>query len=263
MAFAEVHSVGAAERGRWQRWQRDNAAVIDYRPEEQLGFDFDGDAASVTREEDAEEDVIPQELLEAVTELPREEYDIGRIEGHGQSAADLQNTGHRRRQAFRPDDDYNLLREFNASYEGTRSAVEDMHLEYQRLLRDDHGLADRLNGMPGAVFSGRRKLKRGARGVFLCYSLPALDAERGEFTLDAGPTRWYLYDVDSAAILESPGEIAASIRSNPRTPRRCKMEPVALKEVRDKIARHVRNTYLKQVNAPMTAPELKLAIGCS
>ena len=162
------------------------------------------------------------------------------------------------RKLLRPDDDYDPLREFNATYEGTRTAVEDMHLEYQALLKGHPGLAERLDGLPGSMFSGRRKLAKGARGVFLCYSLPAMDPGRGEFTLEAGPTRWYLYDLDTHAIVESPGEIAASIRSNPNTPRRCTTERPVLKDIRDKALLHVRDTYLKRVNAPLDAPDPKL-----
>ena len=150
------------------------------------------------------------------------------------------------------------LKEFNIRYEGTRTAVEDMHPEYQRLLSRPPGPADRLGGLPGSAFSGRRKLARGARGVFLCYVLPALDAAFGQFTLEAGPTRWYLYDLDRGAILESPGEIADSIRSNPNTPRRCTMDKVTLKDIKGKVARHVRDSYLKLVNAPMDAPKPRL-----
>ena len=35
-------------------------------------------------------------------------------------------------------------------------------------------------------------------------ALPALDKEVGEFTEEAGTTRWYLYDLDRSAILEEP-----------------------------------------------------------
>ena len=35
-----------------------------------------------------------------------------------------------------PEDDYEALKEFNHAYEGTKTAVEDMHLEYQALLQD-------------------------------------------------------------------------------------------------------------------------------
>ena len=52
---------------------------------------------------------------------------------------------------------------------------------------------------------------------FFCYALPALDNELNEFTEEAGTTRWYLYDLDRQTILEDPGEIVESIRSNPKT----------------------------------------------
>jgi len=159
------------------------------------------------------------------------------------------------RKLLRPDDAYDPLREFNASYEGTRTAVEEMHLEYQALLKRHPELAERLDGLPGSVFSGRRKFSEGASGVFFCYSLPALDADEGAFTLDAGPTRWYLYDVDADAIVESPGEIVESIRSKPNTPRRCEMGRTTLKDLRDKVCLYIRDSYLKRVNAPMDAPE--------
>ena len=94
--------------------------------------------------------------------------------------------------------------------------------------------------------------------MFFCYSLPALDAEQGVFTLEAGPVRWYLYDAEADAIVESPGEIVESIRSNPKTPRRCTTSRKTLKEARDRVRRHIRDSYLKRVNAPMDAPEPKL-----
>ncbi|MCY3562269.1 MAG: helicase-related protein [bacterium] len=165
------------------------------------------------------------------------------------------------RKLLRPEDDYEALREFNASYEGTRTAVEEMRLEYQALLKADPKLAARLEALPGATFSGRRRSAAGASGLFFCYALPALDAERGAFTLEAGPTRWYLYDWDSEAIRESPGEaaaIAASIRSKPKTPRRCVTDAATLKDTRDKVLRHIANTYLKMLNAPLDAPAPKL-----
>ena len=165
------------------------------------------------------------------------------------------------RKLLRPDDDYDQLREFNATYEGTKTSIEEMHLEYQALLKANPELAARLNGLPGAVFSGRRKLAASTRGVFFCYSLPALDGDLGTFTLEAGPTRWYLYDFDRETILESPGDVGGivdRIRSRPNTPRRCITGATTLKETRDKVRRHIRNTYLKMVNAPMDAPKPKL-----
>ena len=152
---------------------------------------------------------------------------------------------------LRPDDDFNVLKEFTQSYEGKKTAIEEMHLEYQDLITSDSSLADDLEKMPLAIFSGRKKLSRGVRGVFLCFTLPALDREKGEFTEEAGSTAWYLYDVDRNKIYEVPGEIADSIRSKPGTVRRCTMEQKTLIEIRDNINKHIKNSYLKRVDAPV------------
>jgi len=79
-----------------------------------------------------------------------------------------------------PEDDFDALKEFNHAYEGTKTAVEDMHLEYQALLQADPELAARLKRLPGATFSGRKRVAKGVRGVFFCYALPALDKQAGE-----------------------------------------------------------------------------------
>jgi len=152
-----------------------------------------------------------------------------------------------------PEDDFNAIKEFNHAYEGTKTAVEDMHLEYQGLLQTDSELEARLKGLPGATFSGRQRVAKGMRGVFFCCALPALDNQKNppEFTEEAGTTRWYLYDLDRDAILEEPGEIVAAIRSKPETPRKCTTEQKTLVEIRAKIEKHIKNTYLKRVDAPV------------
>ena len=150
-----------------------------------------------------------------------------------------------------PKDNFAALKEFNHAYEGTKTAVEDMHLEYQALLQADPELEARLKRLPGATFSGRKRVAQGARGVFFCYTLPALDKEAGEFTEEAGTTRWYFYDLERKAILEEPGEIAGSIRSKPETPRQCTAEEKTLVDIRAKIERHIKNTYLKRIDAPV------------
>jgi hypothetical protein len=150
-----------------------------------------------------------------------------------------------------PEDDFDALKEFNHAYEGTKTAVEDMHLEYQALLQADPELESRLKGLPGATSAGASARPRAYAGVFFCYALPALDKEAGEFTEEAGTTRWYLYDLDREAILEEPGEIVASIRSKPETPRKCNTEEKTLVELRAKVEKHIKNSYLKRVDAPV------------
>ena len=155
------------------------------------------------------------------------------------------------RKLLTPKDDYESLKDFNHAYEGTRTAIEDMHLEYQVLLQADPELKDRLARFPGAIFSGRKRLAKGVRGVFFCYALPALDKEKNEFTEEAGTARWYLYDLDRETIFEEPGEIVRSIRSKPETPRRCTMEEKTLLDIRKRTEKHIKNSYLKRVNAPV------------
>ncbi len=162
------------------------------------------------------------------------------------------------RKLLTPKDNFDALREFNHAYEGTRTEIENMHLEYQALQRDDPDLETRLNRLPGATFSGRERLSKGARGVFFCYALPALDKETGTFSEEAGSTRWYLYDLDRNVIVEEPGEIVASIRSKHKIPRKCAMEEKTLIETRTKVQRHIKNTYLRRVDAPVgIKPSLK------
>ncbi len=160
-----------------------------------------------------------------------------------------------------PDDEYEPLREFNVNYEGEQSATEALHLEYQKLLKDNPDLAERLDAFPGSVFSGRRKRREGARGVFFCYSLPAMDNSEGKFTLEAGPTVWYFYDLEDDTVIDSPADvttIAQSIRSKPNTPRHCIIPRRTLSEIRTRVRQHVHNTYLKSINAPMDHPDPKL-----
>ena len=157
-----------------------------------------------------------------------------------------------------PEDDYDALKEFNSAYEGTKTAVEDMHLEYQTLLQENPEFEAYLKRLPGATFSGRHRPKKGTRGVFFCYALPALDNETDEFTEEAGTTRWYLYDFNRDSILEEPDEIIDSIRSKRDTPRKCVTEEKTLIDIRNIIKKHIKNTYLKRVDAPVgVKPSLK------
>jgi superfamily II DNA or RNA helicase len=155
------------------------------------------------------------------------------------------------RKLFTPEDDYEALKEFNHAYEGTRTAIEDMHLEYQALLQADPTLEGQLKSLPGGTFSGRKRAAKGIRGVFFCYALPALDKEKGEFTEEAGTTRWYLYNLERDAVMEEPGDIVESIRSKPETERRCTASENTLVEIRAKIEKHIKNSYLKRVDAPV------------
>jgi hypothetical protein len=159
---------------------------------------------------------------------------------------------------LKPTDDFDALKDFIHSYEGVMTPLEQMHLEYQKLIAQDAGLEDKLDELPGRVFSGKQHTTPGTRAVFLCYNLPGEDktagkdaAEEVRWTEEAGKTAWYLFDLGSGNITDKPEEIVGLIRSTPETPRSVCIPQPDLREVRLKVEKHITNTYLKQVQAPM------------
>jgi hypothetical protein len=177
---------------------------------------------------------------------------------------------------LRPTDDYEALRDFTHAYEGTTTPVEGMHLEYQKLLQDYPDLSARLALLPGRVFSAKAHPAPGAKAVFFCYALPAPavsvtrndgdtdeenDGGTGDATVwteEAGLTGWYLYDLNTEQVVEEPAEIIDLIRSTPETPRQRGVPDETLTEVRGKVEKHIKQTYLKKVQAPVgVKPTLK------
>jgi hypothetical protein len=165
------------------------------------------------------------------------------------------------RQLLTPDDIYDDLRvlgNFEKELQGAKSVEEAMHLELGDLLRADPNLAVQLAALPNGIFSGKNKPKAGHAGVFFCYALPALDREKGEYTLEAGATKWYFQEAGGSRILTEPADIIESIRSSVTTPRRTELPTKTLSEIRNEVERHITNSYLKRIDAPVgVAPELR------
>jgi superfamily II DNA or RNA helicase len=170
------------------------------------------------------------------------------------------------RKLLHPKDNYETLKDFNHDYEGTTTAEEAMHLEYQKLLADNPGLGERLAGFPFRIFSGKKHPSPGTQAVFFCYALPAQAAKDREvgskdldkWTEEAGFRKWYMYVLTNGKIAEEPSEIINLIRSTPETPRYQQVDKKTLSEIRAQIDRHIKNTYLKQVQAPIgVKPVLK------
>lgn len=160
-----------------------------------------------------------------------------------------------------PKDNFDALKDFLHAYEGEASPLEKLHLEFQKLLKDNPGLEPFLGTVPLRLFSGKQHPQPGTRAVFFCYELPAEDktlppekAWEGE----ARRTGWYLYRLEDGVILEDPPQVAEFIRSKSDTPRVTAIEQPTLREIRLKVEKHIKNTYLKQVQAPLGAtPSLK------
>lgn len=162
------------------------------------------------------------------------------------------------------DDDYEDLRNFSAQYEGTTSPDENLHLEWQDLVKVHPGLEDMLNALPDAVFSGMEHLKPGAQAVFFCYARPGHDAKESAstdedvWTQQHGDVQWYLHDLATGEVHENAFAMAELIRATPQTPRKTKIERLKLSDSRIAVEKHIAKTYLKKVQAPVgVKPVLK------
>jgi len=158
---------------------------------------------------------------------------------------------------LKEDDDYQDLQHFNESYEGKKTAMELLEIERDALLNADPDLAARLAAMPLRVFSGKMHPTPGTQAVFFCYRLPAL--KDGEWRTDGGPCRWLMADLAASRIIEDPTAIAQFIGCIPLTPRVTTIDAPSLAELRKRIETHIKNTYLKSVQAPVDAKPVLLA----
>lgn len=160
------------------------------------------------------------------------------------------------RKLLTPEDDLKAIKDFNEEYEGKPSALEVMRLHYRGLLAKDPELEARLGGLPGQLFSGKNHIQAGSRGVFFCYLLPTLltaesTESQPEWTTDKGLPQWYLYIFSDSRVLEDAPAIDKVIRCEPSAARRCVIGEAELLEARKFIDKHIKNTYLKRVQAPV------------
>lgn len=163
------------------------------------------------------------------------------------------------RKLLTPDDDYEALRNFNQAYEGTTTSTEEMYLAYQQLMRANPDLPVRVDFLPLRVFSGREHPAEGAKAVFFCYRLPAKDAATDQWTDEASFTKWYLYDMETGHIEEDAPAIYRLIECAPDTPRRTRAAQSLLSDIRRKMDKHITNTYMKRVQAPIDVKPVLLA----
>ncbi|CAN5474566.1 helicase-related protein [soil metagenome] len=159
---------------------------------------------------------------------------------------------------LRPDDDFAALKDFDHQYEGEPTPVETMHLEYQRLLAAHPDLPARLEALPGRVFSGKAHVQAGTQAVFFCFGLPGKDNtvtnpenDADGWTLKAGRTAWLLWDIQTGKVTDDAAAIDLAIHCDPETPRQCQIPQPTLAEVRGKVEKHLKNGYLRQVQAPI------------
>jgi hypothetical protein len=167
------------------------------------------------------------------------------------------------------------LREFNERYEGQDSVEELMHLELQRLSKAHPELWERIQRAPDRLFSAKRagegfeplldkdgkakaNLKaHNVKGLFLAYRMPSL--QEGV----QGPVKWYFVDALDGRIHEGDTDHAlqyvwSAIRCVNSTERFSQAAPESLTASRKKVEAHIKNTYLRAVQAPIGANPLLL-----
>ena len=162
------------------------------------------------------------------------------------------------RKLLHPQDDFDALKDFLSSFEGSTTQTEKMQLELERLLAADPELGRRIAALPGRVFSGKAHPNPGTQAVFFCYALPGENRDTQQWDEFSGRAAWYLWLVGSDRIYDQPEEIHGVIRSGPSTPRQCVLAALTLREIRLKVEKHITQTYLKNVQAPIgVKPVLK------
>ena len=165
-----------------------------------------------------------------------------------------------------PQDEYEALKDFTRTYDGTTTPLEEMRLEYQTLLKKYPDLLDRIDKLPNRLFSGKEHPSKGTRAVFFCFAMPSppppsetpSETQEPAWTTDGGDAKWYLFDLETQKIIEDPTQIVGFIRCTPETPRKHDVPDKTLSEIRAGVEKHIKDTFLKQVQAPVgVKPKLR------
>ena len=152
-----------------------------------------------------------------------------------------------------PDDNFDPIREINERFESKPSAPEKLALEYENLIRQHPQLARQLPNYPLKTFSGKASPKPNAQAVFFCFRIPrpaSPQSAESTWTEEAGETIWLLLDLDGNHIETQPERIADEFaRTQPNTPRRCRLTRAKLAKLRKIAERHLAKR-LRSLQAP-------------
>ena len=188
-----------------------------------------------------------------------------------------------------PDDPEMSLKLFNERYEGKESTEELMRLEKQRIEAENPELWRSLPGLPKRLFSGKKagagfrpivntrgeeidRLEPNRKpGLFACYRMPPIVGKAAgnlmELTTEKfdpdkhpqGEVKWYFRDAETGKISELPENTWTAVRCSPDTKRVVEQGVTKLADARKAIEKHIKNTYLKDTQAPIGAKPILLA----
>lgn len=188
-----------------------------------------------------------------------------------------------------PDDPEMSLKLFNERYEGKESTEELMNLERQRLEKELPEFWQSLQNLPKRLFSGKKAgdgfgpilnqkneviahLKANdKKGVFACYRMPTIIGPAPKDLTEvrhekADPAkeqtnevRWYFWDAETEKVMETLEETWTAVRCSKDTKRIIEKGVTELAPARKAIEKHIKNTYLKDVQAPIGSKPVLLA----
>lgn len=192
-------------------------------------------------------------------------------------------------QLISPDDPDMALKLFNERYEGKESTEELMNLERQRLEKELPEFWQELKSLPRRIFSGKKAgdgfglilnqkgetiahlNANGKKGVFACYRMPTIIGPAPKVLTEVkhekvdpakeqtNEVRWYFWDAESEKITELLEDTWSAVRCSKDTKRVVEKGVTALSTARKAIEKHIKNTYLKDVQAPIGAKPVLLA----
>jgi len=152
---------------------------------------------------------------------------------------------------LRPDDPEASLKDFNEKYEGEESVEERLKLELERIAREYPDLYSRLGDFPRRILSGKKAERTDRRhGLFCAYRFPPLEPPKEGEAGRSGEVRWYFRTLEGK-VIEGLDEIDKAIRCLPETPRYLASEIPTLAEARRAIERHIKDSYLRSLQAPL------------
>ncbi|MEE9402400.1 MAG: helicase-related protein, partial [Desulfobacteria bacterium] len=182
-----------------------------------------------------------------------------------------------------PDDPEMAMKLFNEKYEGKESVEELMRLERQRIESQDPQFWNSLDSLPRRLFSGKKAAagfgpilnQRGIEieridanlrpGLFACYRMPPVIGKAAETLMEVkqeqldpakhtpGEVKWYFRAGETGKITELLEQSWAAVRCLKDTERTVEQGVTALAPARKAIEKHIKNTYLKQIQAPIGA----------
>ncbi|AQQ09634.1 ATP-dependent helicase HepA [Sedimentisphaera cyanobacteriorum] len=182
-----------------------------------------------------------------------------------------------------PDDPDMAMKLFNERYEGKETIEELMRLEKQRIEAENPQIWQSLEKLPKRLFSGKKAgagfgaivNRRGEEidrlepntkpGLFACYRMPPIIGKAAEYLEEVtqekydpekhpqGEVKWYFRDDETGKISEVLEETWTAVRCAKDTARTVEQGVTKLAPARKDIEKHIKNTYLKDIQAPIGA----------